>query len=258
MLSIQQLIKLNREFRQSIISGLKSHKSGPNEGKFWPLFHLAIQTLRKHEALEILSERGFGQEAGVMLRSMFEAMVNAVWISKDIDYRIARYHAYQFFSAQKYQTLAEKQGTARKHSQQRSAEKLNKSIKQMAEEQGWSELPKWNFKGNQYWSGKTLKQMAEEIGFLSRYETIYKIYSDTTHVGAPSAADYFSQSESGEVTISNASQIHHTNLCLREGFYYLVLTITVLDECVNLGLERQLDLAETMLPEVFSSNTNAP
>lgn len=116
MLSVQQLILLNRELRESLVSGLAAHISGLNEGKFLPLIHLAVQVLRRHEALELLAERGLGQEAGMMLRSMFEATVNALGISKDLNARMKRYHLYQFFSAKQYSDLADKKGITGKKS----------------------------------------------------------------------------------------------------------------------------------------------
>ena len=251
MLSLPQLIKLNHDLRESLTSGWMAHKSGPNDGRFWPLMHLAVQVLRKHEALVLLAERGFGQEAGMMLRSMFESTVNAMWIAKDLDARLERYHAYQFFSAQKYRNLADKWGIKTKRPQTEHDKSSNRTLKQMAEEKGWRELPKYGFRANEYWSGKPLKKMAEEIGWLHRYEFIYRIYSDVIHSGASSAADYISQSDSGVVSISVGPQLQHSEICLREGYLYLIVTFEVANECVGLGLEPQLDKAWGNIPKVL-------
>ena len=198
MLTVQQLVKLNCELRNSLQLGWEAHISGPNDGKFWPFLHLAVQVMRKHEALELLAERGFGQEAGMMLRSMFEATVNAVWISQDLDERLKRYHYYQFFSAQQYRNLADRKGISRNKVKNKENERQQKTIKQIAEEDGWHEMEKYGFKKGAYWSGKQLRHMAEDIGWLPRYETVYKIYSDITHAGAASGRDYFSQSSNSE------------------------------------------------------------
>ena len=251
MLTIQQLIQLNRELRNSLVSGLRAHTSGPNDGKYWPLLHLAVQVMRKHEALELLAERGFGQEAGMMLRSMFEATVNAVWISQDLDERLKRYHYYQFFSAQQYRNLADRKGITRHKVKNKVNESQQKTIKQIAEEDGWREMEKYDFKKGAYWSGKQLRQMAEDIGWLERYETIYKIYSDVTHAGAASGSDYFSQSDSGATTINVGPQFMHSEACLREGYLYLTMTFVVADDCVDLDLGKQLDIAMARLPEIF-------
>ena len=45
MLSMHQLILLNRELHKSLISGLRAYVSGANEGKLWPLLHLATLLL---------------------------------------------------------------------------------------------------------------------------------------------------------------------------------------------------------------------
>jgi len=36
--------------------------------------------MRHHEALETLAYRGYGSESGIVLRSMFEAVVDLMWI----------------------------------------------------------------------------------------------------------------------------------------------------------------------------------
>lgn len=251
MLSMQQLIQLNRELRKSLVSGWMSHKGGPNDGRFWPILHLAVQVLRKHEALELLAERGFGQEAGMILRSMFEATVNAMWIAKDFDTRIKRYHAYQFFSARKYQNLADKWGIKGKQTPKKDDTSVNKSLKQIGEENGWRELPKYGFRKHEYWSGMSLKKMAEEIGWLQRYEFVYQIYSDVIHSSASSAADYFSQSDSGAMFINVGPQLQHSEACLREGFLYLAATFEIANDCVNMSLDEPLDKAWAKLPEVL-------
>lgn len=256
MLTLQQLVQLNRELRNSLISGLETHRSGPDEGKYWPLLHLAVQVIRKHEGLELLSEHGLGQEAGMMLRSMFEATVNAVWISKDIDTRMKRYHYYQYFAAQQYQNLADKRGIIKNSSSIREDASHKKTIKQIAEEVGWREMEKYGFKKNTPWSGRNLKQMAEDLGlgWLERYETVYKIYSDVTHAGAVSGRDYFSQSDSGVTTITVSPQWEHCHLCLTEAYLYLTMTFSVADACVDLGLDKQLDIAISRLPKIFQDS----
>ena len=256
MLTIKQLLQLNRELRKSLMSGWSTHISGPNEGKYWPLIHYTIQVMRKHEALELLAERGLGQEAGIILRSMFEATVNAMWISKDLEARIKRYHSYQFFSAQQYRNLADRHGIKSEETPRTRNKNREKTLKEKAEEAGWREMEKYNFKKGAYWSGMTLRKMAEDIGWLDRYEIGYKIYSDVTHSGVASGNDYISQSDSGVTFVNVVPQWEHSKACLQEAYCYLTFTFEVLNDCIGMELDKQLDVAWAKMPEILPGSPN--
>ena len=152
--------------------------------------------------------------------------------------------------------LAERRGVREDKSETRENTRQQKTIKQLAEEAGWREMGEYGFKKGAYWSGKNLRRMAEDIGWLERYETVYKIYSDVTHAGAASGGDYFSQSDEGATIINVGPQYMHSEACLREGYFYLATTFVVADDCVDLGLGKQLDIAVTTLPEVLPGSSN--
>ena len=96
MPTIRDLVYPNRRLRKTLQAGLNSHR-GPFDALFWPIMFLGIKIMRHNEALESLAIREYGSEAGILLRTMFEATVNLSWISKEPEIRLKRYCLDQFY-----------------------------------------------------------------------------------------------------------------------------------------------------------------
>lgn len=64
--------------RSDVVAGWKSHKSGPEDGKFWPVVYIVIKALKTHESILALAERGLGQDAAILSRSIYETAINAL------------------------------------------------------------------------------------------------------------------------------------------------------------------------------------
>ena len=254
MLTVKQLIELNHQMRSELLLAWQFHKSGPDDGKFLPLLHFALQAMKKHEAMELLIQHNLGQEAGMMLRSIFEAMVNAIWIAQDLENRLKRFHAYQFFSAQKYQKLGQKLYGVSKTEESAAEDEAEQSLRQKAEEEGWRDLPHWIFKNGVYWSGKSLYNMAVEIGMEKGYDTVYRVYSEVVHVSVASGSEYFSQGDDGVTTIRRKTVLPHGELCLRQSYYFMLLIFSALEECVGIQLKQVLDKYQMLLPKVMETD----
>lgn len=245
---IEDLIKSNRQLRESIQERLKQTRGKLYERKSWPLFYLATHVLRLHEALELLIERGFGREAGILLRSMFEAAVNIAWISKDVESRLERFASHQYFAAQKYRELKEKKLDIEKLSpaEREEWEKEGELIRSEAKKG----RHKYGFRPNLNWSGKSTRQMAEEVGWIERYDRLYKVYSEVTHSGVVGAHDFITQHSSGALLIDNLPKFPHSVICLQEAYFYVTLSLGLADAYIGLGINEIIDKAMVDIKQV--------
>ncbi len=98
--TLEELLKLNHDLRVTLLTKWQIHAFYIKEGKSWPLLYLAVHVANLHEAIELLVSKDFGREAGILLRSMFEATVNVIWIAQDSEVRLDRYAAYRYFAAE--------------------------------------------------------------------------------------------------------------------------------------------------------------
>jgi len=243
MPSLQSLVQDNRVFRNHLKAGLDNRKY-PIEGPLWPLVYLAVKILRHEEALEILTERGFGSEAGIILRTMFEAAVNIMWILKDAEKqlipKLKRYTDYQFIASQKFRDYAKNSDITKtlpdsvREEFEHMTNTLDDKARQVKEE--------YDFNAYKPWSGRTIKQMANDIGWGERYDTLYQIYSDIVHSGINSVQEYLVFDNTGKVTVNYKSQTSHCKGCLLEGKTYLLTAFSFLDIFLDLKLDKIIDL----------------
>jgi hypothetical protein len=179
---------------------------------------------------------------------MFEAVVNLLWISKDPEIRLKRYTAYQLFDSQKYRDITLKGNTTSNLSDAeiRRVENDFKQLYQDAQKIG----EEFGFKPNKHWSGKSLKEMAKEIGWSERYDFLYKIYSDITHSNILSLRDYVSVYSSGSMHVNIQPQVEHSKACLAEAHLYLVTAFGFLDAFLDLNMEAVIDKAFLRMPKI--------
>ena len=246
MAIVRDFVYLNRNLRKTLQSSLQNHRKSI-DGRLWPIIYLSLKIMRHHEALETLDYKGYGSEAGIVLRSMFEAVVNLMWISQDMEERIPRYTAYQVYDSQKYRDYATKQetqiGLSEKELQLRDKlfSELSEQAKDMKE--------KYGFKPNKHWSGKSLREMCKDLGWIERYDTLYKIYSDIAHSNILASKDYISIEPNGMMRIINESQPMHCKASLHEAFIYLYFAFEFLDIFLDLGMEEFLEKIYMRLPK---------
>jgi hypothetical protein len=247
MPTIRDLVYLNRDLRKTLQTVLSTHRS-PIDGRFWPIVYLTLKIMKHHEALELLAGREYGSEAGILIRSMFEAVLNLLWISHDVENRLKRYVAYQIYDSQKYRYASTKWNAMAKFSEddKKQIEQNFEQLSQQAHE--FKEL--YGFKSNKHWSGKSLREMAKEVGWLERYDFLYIIYSDIVHSNVLASNNYISFDASGMLKIINEPQIEHCKACLTEAYVYLLAAFSFLDVFLDLNMESIVDKAYLRIPKV--------
>ena len=250
--TLEELIKLNHDLRVALLTKWQARTPYIREGKAWPLLYLAVQMANLHEAIELLASKGFGREAGILLRSMFEATVNVKWIALDPENRLDRYAAYRYFAAEQYRDLGERlpSGKEKSPEQRKQYEKESEQIRREARKAKY----KYGFRKFDYWSGKSLKKMAEEVGWLPRYESVFKIYSDVTHANIGSSQDFISSSESGTIFIQRKARFPHAEPVMKEAYCYLTNAFAFTDICVELGIEAEIDKAIKNVNAILSGD----
>lgn len=246
---LDELIKLNRDLRVTLLSKWQQAPR-PKSGKSWPLLYLALQVANLHEAIELLASRGFRREAGILIRSMFEATVNVMWIAQDPEKRLDRFAAYRYFAAEQYRELRERLPRQKKESLEQR--KQYESESEQVRRDSQKVKNQYGFKRGALWSGKPLKEMAKDVGWLSRYQVIYKIYSDVTHANIGSSQDFVSANSSGAVFIQRKAQFPHCNPVMREAYCCLTTTFAFADAYVGLGIEAEIDKAMTKVNTILS------
>ncbi|RJQ54671.1 MAG: hypothetical protein C4521_04010 [Actinobacteria bacterium] len=126
-------------------------------------------------AVLVLASKGFGEDAAVLCRGLAENAINFLYIREEPIRRADLYLEYEYVLRHMYLETLEAagvlEGLAASDGRQRVRE-LYESVKR-------------NYPNRHLWSGRSLREMAEEVGLSAHYRFAYKYFSDVAH-GAPS------------------------------------------------------------------------
>ena len=157
-----------------------------------PFFELAsffaAKAIKTFRAIQCLIENGYGEDAAVIIRCQFELVVNFLFISKEQrDKRAKKYINYcrilekEFLNEISHSNLfgeiVQEMPKERKEKIERAYEEHEKS-----------------YRNKRKWSGKSIKDMANNIG-LGGYYTLYKLWSNYVHTNVECSKDYIEEDD---------------------------------------------------------------
>lgn len=147
-------------------------------------YALFLKGLNNYWSTFILCKEGFGSEAMITVRSLFNLVVNLLWISKeDSDKRAERFLAFDIvYRKQRRDIVKSYNANLPDPPNFDEIEKQYESLKE-----------KYNLTGNprkDKWAEKTIAEMADEAGMKKEYRTIYSYLSEIEHSGASSLSKF--------------------------------------------------------------------
>lgn len=233
--SIQHLLEINRELHAGIVAGWKSYRSGPTDGNFWPVVYFAIKALKTHESILLLAQRGLGQDAAILARSIYEAAINALWMAKDLENRMQQFKDYEYISAMNYRRSVRK-WPGRDPDAHRLIEQDFSRDEAEVSRKAREAKKKWNLTNKPNWSGTSFKKMVDELQ-QGEWYMMYQVLSDLTHSGVGAAREYIQQNPGGGVIIDFGPNHQHSAGALQLAYMSLVGATQVADMMLHLGLE---------------------
>ena len=187
------LFHFNEELRIIIESVLDKHPEPKNLRQSFLLYALA-KGYKTQAAILLLSERGFGQDAGILARSIFELAITTLYIVKDNTGKIVeRFFDYDWIMrANMYDSVSK--DTVYKEDLEKK-DPAGVTIKEVLRKVEEIKKKHQNIEKNISWSDKSFKQMSKEVGRLDAYKTAYHLQCNLSHPNPRNMNDYFSESE---------------------------------------------------------------
>ena len=177
-------------------------------------FAFASKSAKSYRAVLRLVEQGLGEPALILIRTIFEDMVNLTYISTDPGRLTRLFLDFHILEKKKYIDYWEEAGLGDEEVGQ---------LKKVWEKQFQSEyervLP--NYPKRTYWSGKNLKEMATAVDaeLAKTYCTLYPYISGFAHGGSPLAlASYINETDTAAVTSLGAPSDAELSEALVAGF----------------------------------------
>lgn len=196
---------------------------------------------KTYSAVLLLCQEGYGEDASVLNRTIFELLVTLLYILKDpTDERAYRYYAFDWILRDKMFKYAEQKPELLLQLEQRALKPKTgdvsmSEVKEMAKKV----QEKYRYKGYN-WSDKSLADMAEEVGRGGQYKTMYRLSSQHTHSPARVMNDYVKRAEDGFVNFAGISD-NWIEEDLVMAFDFLSGIFAAASDRFGWGVEKELD-----------------
>jgi hypothetical protein len=192
---------------------------------------IAIFALTKacktHAALVALCRIGYGEDASILARSLFELALDMLYISQDSPgERAERYIDHDWVI--RYEMLH----TLRTDPALKSARKTEDSTAAEIEREAHRVQNRWQFWSEQnksgrlkrpksHWSGKTIRDVAAAVGWESHYNTMYRLVSQLAHSSVRGANQYMAEINEQTLQLNSGPSANYVWQTLFSGFVYL-------------------------------------
>lgn len=154
---------------------------------------------KTHGAILQLCKSGYGEDAGILVRSLFELLITLLYIIDDsTEERAYRYMSYDWVMRKKMfeTTITNNPEILSKFNERRNSSKLDRELFEHVLDMAKKVEQKYAYK-NGTWSDRDLRSMAQSVGRDSMYDLVYRLYSQNTHSFARTMNDYARSTSEG-------------------------------------------------------------
>lgn len=253
----KELFDFNNELRKIVndVIDKKFHKTTPKV--LFATFALG-KAYKTHGGILLLCLNGYGEDAAILTRSLFDLSVTLLYILKDpTNKRVFRYFNYDWLIRKKMFDYSKNVPTLAKLFEERKLNpKPGDTTPEEVEKHARLVQEKYNY-GNIGWSDKTIRQMAEEVSRGGVYRTVYYLQSNITHSAVRTMNDYLKAHDKGyTVDIRRSENWVQENLVASFDFFWTIIERS--NKLLRLGIAKQLnDISKRYLGEVERVNKKA-
>jgi hypothetical protein len=240
------LILLNNELDALLDNKLASGLNYSEPKQLFTTFIIA-KGRRTHEAIVLLCKNGFGEDAFMLSRTLFELMIIFLYILADkTDQRLTRYMEYDHITRKKlYDHIATKPELLK---DKRATPEVFQRIQTAYDE------VKENYEKPFTWSDKSIAKMSEEVGREEAYRTVYKLQCILSHSESRSINEYFKEESDGSLAIDVGAKTNLIEHSLITDFDFFFSILENANEVFKFGLESEFEKVSKKYADLLNSN----
>lgn len=216
------------------------------------------KSYKTHAATLSLCEKGYGEDAAILIRSLFENFINLKYIlSAEDDSRAERYLDFDFVLQKMMLDYAQDKPELLKMIEEREKrpkpndmdiKTINSMAKKATDQHGFNMV-----KG---WSDKSIKQMSEDIGRGDQYKTVYRLQCQLSHPTPRGMNTYFNRNSEGWVMEIGTNE-NYIEESLVTAFDFFGSTLDTVGDFLKWNTEQKLsDLLTRYKAEVERLTSN--
>ncbi len=207
----------------------------------WYIVFALIKSYKTANSVMILCKHGNGQDAFILVRTLFELMLNTEYIFiNDTDEKLELFNQFDWILRDRMLTNA--------LNNEKTTELLYKRLKDSGVDlddiKSKAESHKKTYKKgeNPYnWAKKSIFKMAMETKLDETYKSLYELGSQFVHSNSRSITEYIKVGEEGELDFQTYGSISYTNESLIGNFECLLKILMWLNKQFNLNIEDDLN-----------------
>lgn len=252
------IINFNQELRDVADIAINREYKNQNDKQFFTSFCLG-KAYKTHLSILTLCKQGYGEDAAILARSLYELMINLIYILNDSSgERLKRYASYDWIIRQQIYEYAKTVPEMVKMIEERGidprpGDETPKDIAEQAKEC----KEKYNFRSYGGWSDKSIAKMAEEVGRVGAYRTVYSLFSNFTHTAPRAMNDYIKENKDG-FTVEVGPTENFVEETLVASFDFFITIIDRFDELNGEMLkDKTADVEKRYLQKVEEINNQA-
>ena len=193
---------------------------------------------KTHKASLILCDQGFGQDAAILVRSLFELAVICGYITKDkTENKALRYMNYDWILRKKMFTYVQSKENLVKLIKEERPE-TNQIIEDVLKSSKEADKKfEYEYFG---WSDKRLIEMSKDTGLGDIYKTVYVLQSQLAH-SDPRVVNEYVKEENNKFAYDSGASERWIIEALVTAFHFYYLIAAYWNETFNIGLNPKFD-----------------
>jgi len=195
------------------------------------------------QSIYLLCSRQFAEDAAILVRSIFEMVVNLLYISKDPQNRALLFVEFDYIERQK------RLDRLSKSPDDPWGQALLKSVDPATIETLVSEYNRVRarYPKDWLWSGESTKKMASDVGLAFHYDWIYWVLSDLAHTSPRAVKEYISGGRDGLTVGVESTEKDIDRVWFTACRYFLIL-VDKKNEALGLGFDDSIrTLTDTLV-----------
>ncbi|MBI3335762.1 MAG: hypothetical protein HY001_04680 [Candidatus Portnoybacteria bacterium] len=192
------IFDFNKQLSHLVYSKFENIK--PDSDKSFFIAFIIGKAYKTHKAIMLLCKQGYGEDAFMLARTLFELMITTSYIFQDdSDERLMRYMEYDWVTRKKmYDYAVTKDELSEALNKKVGHEKGGRGVINQVQTEYKRVMTKYKYNKNG-WSDKSISGMAESIGRGDAYNTVYKLQCIVAHTNARSINEYMDLTNEGLV-----------------------------------------------------------
>lgn len=201
--NIENLIAFNVELNTLVEGKFGDDTKVQSNFSLFMSFVLA-KAFKTHEAILLLCRHGYGEDAFMLARTLFELGIMSSYILQDSsEKRLMRYMEHDWVTRKEmYDYVGSKDELLEQLNKQIEARELNQDVLEDVNREYKRVVAEYGFKPKVGWSDKSIAQMADSIGRKDMYSTVYRLQCMVSHTNARSMNEYVKEDPGGGVVIN--------------------------------------------------------